>query len=92
MRVLLAGFGIALVFSGCATNRYAEVRHKKPQLIGPPGIEPLATVEKSFARAIREEPAKPLLALGDCLEALQIASAAFFKSSIRQSSTHGRSR
>jgi pimeloyl-ACP methyl ester carboxylesterase len=74
MRVLLAAFGIALVLSGCATSRYAEVRHKKPQITGPPGIEPLATVEKSFARAIREERAKPLAALGDCLAALQTAS------------------
>src|SRR5690348_4597001 len=74
MRVLLAAFGIALLLSSCATSRYAEVRHKKPRLIGAPGVEPLATVEKSFARAIHEERSKPLLALGDCLEALRIAS------------------
>ena len=74
MRVLLAALGTALILSGCATSRYAEVRHKRPQLTGPPGIEPLATVEKSFARAIHEERAKPLAALGDCLDALQIAS------------------
>ena len=74
MRMALAALGTALVLSGCATSRYAEVRHKKPQLTGPPGIEPLATVEKSFARAIREERANPLAGLGDCLEALQAAS------------------
>ena len=74
MRVALVAFGTALILSGCATSRYAEVRHKKPQITGPPGIEPLATVEKSFARAIREERAKPLAALGDCLAALQTAS------------------
>ena len=74
MRVALVALGTALVLSGCATSRYAEVRHKKPQLTGPPGIEPLATVEKSFAKAIHEERAKPLTALGDCLYALQTAS------------------
>ena len=74
MRVALAVWGTALVLSGCATSRYAEVRHKKPQLTGPPGIEPLATVEKSFARAIHEERANPLAGLGDCLEALRSAS------------------
>jgi pimeloyl-ACP methyl ester carboxylesterase len=74
MRGLLAGLGAVLILTGCATSRYGEVRHKKPQLTGPPGPEPLATAEQNFTRAIHEERAKPLAALGDCLKALQSAS------------------
>jgi pimeloyl-ACP methyl ester carboxylesterase len=74
MRALLAALGIVLAFAGCATTRYAEVWHKKPQLTGPPGHGPLATVEENLSRAIREERAKPLAAMADCLEALQSAS------------------
>jgi hypothetical protein len=74
MRALLAGLGTVLILTGCATSRYAEVWHKKPQLTGPPGNGRLATVEESLTRAMHEERAKPLVALGDCLEALQFAS------------------
>jgi pimeloyl-ACP methyl ester carboxylesterase len=74
MRVFLAALGTVVVLSGCATSRYAEVWHKKPQLTGPPGPEPLATAERNFTRAINEERAKPLAAMSDCLQALQSAS------------------
>ena len=59
---------------GCATSRYAEVWHKKPQLTGPRGPEPLATAEQNLTRAMHEERAKPLAAMADCLVALQFAS------------------
>ena len=73
MRALLAALGTVLAFAGCATARYAEVWHKKPQLTGPPGNGRLATVEESLSRAMHEERAKPLAAMADCLEALQFA-------------------
>jgi pimeloyl-ACP methyl ester carboxylesterase len=74
MRVLLAAFGSVLILSGCATGRYAEVRHRKPQLTGPPGSGSLGVAEQSLTRAMHQERAHPLVALGDCLEALQSAS------------------
>jgi pimeloyl-ACP methyl ester carboxylesterase len=74
MRVVLAGWSAVLMLAGCATGRYAEVWHKKPQLTGPRGAEPLATAEQNLTRAMREERAQPLAAMGDCLDALQSAS------------------
>lgn len=74
MRVLLAALGAVLILSGCATGPYAEVWHKKPQLTGPRGPEPLATAEQNLTRAMHEERAKPLAAMADCLVALQFAS------------------
>jgi pimeloyl-ACP methyl ester carboxylesterase len=74
MRLLLAALGTVLILSGCATTRYAEVWHKKPHLTGPQGAGPLASAEQSLTRAMHEERAKPLVALGDCLEALQSTS------------------
>ena len=74
MRALLAALGTVLAFAGCATARYAEVWHKKPQLTGPPGNGRLATVEERLSRAMHEERAKPLAAMADCLEALQFAA------------------
>ena len=74
MRALVAFLGTVLICTGCATSRYAEVWHRKPQLTGPTGPEPLATAEQNFARAIHEERAEPLVAMGDCLVALQYAS------------------
>ncbi len=73
MRALLAALGAVLAFAGCATARYAEVWHKKPQLTGPAGNGRLATVEERLSRAMHEERAKPLAAMADCLEALQFA-------------------
>jgi pimeloyl-ACP methyl ester carboxylesterase len=74
MRVALAAIGSTLILSGCATSRYAEVWHKKPQLTGPPGSGALATVEQNLTRAMHKERADPLAAMGDCLEALQAAT------------------
>src|SRR5205814_10562295 len=73
MRVLLAALGAVLAFAGCATARYAEVCHKKPQLTGPAGNGRLATVAESLSSAMHEARAKPLAAMADCLEALQFA-------------------
>jgi pimeloyl-ACP methyl ester carboxylesterase len=72
MRAHLCVLG-ALVLSGCAT-RYAEVRQVRPRLAGAPGPEPLGTAERIMAKAIREEHAKPLAALADCLTGLRAAS------------------
>jgi pimeloyl-ACP methyl ester carboxylesterase len=74
MRALVVTLVSVLIFNGCATSRYVEVRHRKPQLIGPSGPEPLATAEQNFARAIHEERSKPLVAMGDCLVALKYAT------------------
>ena len=74
MRLLLAALGTMLILNGCATSRYAEVWHKKPHLVGPQGAGPLASAEQSLTRAMHEERAKPLVALGDCLDALQSTS------------------
>jgi pimeloyl-ACP methyl ester carboxylesterase len=72
MRAHLCVLG-ALMLSGCA-SRYAEVRHVHPHLPGAPGPEPLGTAERIMAKAIREEHAKPLAALADCLTGLHAAS------------------
>ena len=74
MRALVVALVSVLIFNGCATSRYAEVWHRKPQLIGQTGPEPLATAEQNFARAIHEERSKPLVAMGDCLVALKYAT------------------
>ena len=74
MRGLLTGLGAVLILSGCATSRYAEVRHKRPKLTGPRGPEPLASVEQSLAKAMHEAGGEPIQALNDCLDALQSAS------------------
>jgi pimeloyl-ACP methyl ester carboxylesterase len=76
MRALFCAVGsiFVLMLVGCATTPYGEVRQKKPQLTGPPGSGTLAVAEQGLTRAMHEERAHPLAALGDCLEALQIAS------------------
>src|SRR6516225_9109486 len=74
MRSLLAALSTVLMVTGCATSPYAEVRHKRPRLMPPPGSGRLAVVEQNLTRAMHEERAKPLVAMGDCLEALQSAS------------------
>src|SRR5204863_1758459 len=62
----------ALVLAGCA--QYAEVSEKQPRLLGPPGTGLLASAEQAITKAMREERAHPLAALGDCLSALETAS------------------
>jgi pimeloyl-ACP methyl ester carboxylesterase len=74
MRSLVTALTTAGMLSGCATAPYAEVWHKRPQLIGPAGSGRLAVAEQNLTRALHEERAKPLVAMGDCLEALQSAS------------------
>ena len=72
MRVFLAALAAAFTLSGCA--QYAEVKPRRPVLVGPPGSGPLADAEKQLARAQTHDRAKPLRALGDCVAALDIAS------------------
>ncbi len=72
MRGFVWALGLALVAGGCA--QYAEVKPRRPMLQGPPGSGPLGLVETEMARALRLEYAKPLEAIGDCVEALDIAS------------------
>jgi pimeloyl-ACP methyl ester carboxylesterase len=72
MRMLFGALGVVLLLAGC--TRYAEVRPKHPVLEGPPGNGALASAERQIARALRHERSKPLEALGDCMEALDIAS------------------
>jgi pimeloyl-ACP methyl ester carboxylesterase len=74
MRVFLTALGTVLMFGGCATSRYAEVWRKKPHLTGLSDSGPLAAAEQSLTRAVQEERSQPLVALGDCLEALHSAS------------------
>jgi len=74
MRVVLAAFATAFILCGCATGQYALVRHKNPQLIGPPGSGTLAVAEQELTRAMHQDHAHPFVALGDCLEALETAS------------------
>jgi hypothetical protein len=73
-RFCAVGSIFVLMLIGCTTTPYALVSHKKPHLTGPPGSGTLAAAEQSLTRAIHQERAKPLVALGDCLEALQFAS------------------
>jgi len=73
MRSLVCLLGVAFILAGCASP-YAEVSHKRPTLIGPPGPEPLGSIEKTIVQAMRAERMHPLKSLGECLEALQIAS------------------
>src|SRR6516225_5550635 len=74
MRSLLAALSTVLMVTGCATSPYAEVRHKRPRLMPPPGSGRLAIAEQNLTRAMHEERAKPLVAMGVCLEAVQSAS------------------
>jgi pimeloyl-ACP methyl ester carboxylesterase len=73
MRAHLCVLGSAVVLAGCV-NPYAEVSRVHPHLTGAPGTGSLATAEQAMTKAIREEHAKPLAALGDCLAGLQTAA------------------
>src|SRR5678816_2571174 len=72
VRAFIYTLSAALGLAGCA--QYAEVKPKRPVLQGPPGREPLASAEKEIERALDHNRSKPLRALGDCVEALDIAS------------------
>ena len=73
MRWDLCVLGNALILAGCASP-YARVSHVHPHLTGAPGAGSLAAVERTLTKALHEEHAKPLVALADCLTALQAAS------------------
>jgi hypothetical protein len=73
MRWHLCVLGNALILAGCASP-YAEVSHVRPHLTGAPGVGLLAAAEGALTKAMHEERAKPLVALADCLTALQEAS------------------
>ena len=72
MRVQLGVLACAFVVAGCA--QYGEVSHVRPHLAGTSGGGPLAVAEQTIAKAMEEEPARPLRSLGDCLLALREAS------------------
>ncbi len=74
MRALGCLAGSALLLAGCSSAPYAEVSPRRPHLTGPTGPEPLASVEKTIVDATRMERAHPLTSLGECLDALQVAS------------------
>ena len=73
MRWHLFVLGNALILAGCASP-YAEVSHVHPHLTGVPGVGLLAAAERALTKAMHEERAKPLVALADCLTALQASS------------------
>jgi NAD(P)H-hydrate repair Nnr-like enzyme with NAD(P)H-hydrate dehydratase domain len=73
MRWHLCVLGNALILAGCASP-YAEVSHVRPHLTGAPGVGLLAAAEGALTKAMHEERAKPLVALADCLTALQASS------------------
>ena len=73
MRWDLCFLGNALILAGCASP-YAEVSRVRPHLIGGLGSSLLAGVEQTLTKAMHEEHAEPLVALADCLTALQAAS------------------
>lgn len=65
-------FGIALALAACTLD--AKVTPKHPVFTGPVGGGALVDAEKCISLAIGPDHHHPLRALGDCLEALQIAS------------------
>src|SRR6516162_4988486 len=73
MRAHLCFLGSTLILAGCASP-YAEVWHVPAYLTGAPGTGSLASAEQGMTKAMHEEPAKGLVALADCLTALQVAS------------------
>jgi hypothetical protein len=73
MRWHLCLLGNALILAGCSSP-YAEVSRVPPHLTGLPGVGLLVAAEQGLTKAMREEHAKPLVALADCLTALQASS------------------
>jgi len=74
VRSLLCLVSSALLLAACSSDPYAEVSPKRPRLNGPIGAEPLASAERTIVDAMRTERAHPLNSLGECLDALQLAS------------------
>ncbi|HET9376089.1 MAG TPA: hypothetical protein VFO40_14030, partial [Chthoniobacterales bacterium] len=73
MRAYLCILGNALILAGCASP-YVEVWHVHPHLTGAPGVGILAAAEQAMKKAMHEEHGKALVALADCLTALQAES------------------
>ena len=73
MRAYLCMLGNTLILAGCASP-YVEVSHVHPHLTGAPVTDSLAAAEQAMTKAMHDEHAKPLVALADCLTALQAAS------------------
>src|SRR4029077_1286337 len=69
----LWGLGSALILAGC-TSPYVEVSHIRPQLTGAPGLGPQVAAEQVMTKAMHEQHVRALVALADCLTALQAAS------------------
>src|SRR5215831_18901219 len=72
MHVRLSVLG-TLILAGCASP-YAKVSLVHPHLTGAPGAGLLAAAEQAMTRAMHEEHSQALVALGDCLTALQAES------------------
>src|SRR4051812_23914321 len=72
LRACVSAAVAILTLASCA--EYAAVKPKRAVLQGPAGPEPLASAEKEIERGLRQVESKPLHALGDCVEALQVAS------------------
>ena len=64
---------LAILLTSCA-QKDVEVFRRKAALTGSPGSGSLGAVEQRLTQAMREEHAHPLVALGDCLAALQSAA------------------
>ena len=73
MRAHLCVLGNALILAGCASP-YALVSHVHPHLSGAQGVGSLAAAEQAMTKAMHEQHSKVLVALADCLTALQAAS------------------
>jgi len=53
---------------------YARISHVHPHLTGAPGVGSLTAAEQAMTKAMQEKHANALVALADCLTALQAAS------------------
>src|SRR5438046_2017517 len=73
MRAIVCAASSLLLLDACTNAPYAEVHHINPHLAAPAGTGQLSLVERLLAQAIHER-SKPLVAMGDCLMALKIAS------------------
>ena len=73
MRAHLCMLGNTLILAGCASP-YVKISYIHPHPTGAPAAGSLAAAEQEMTKAMREEHAKPPVALADCLTALQAAS------------------
>jgi pimeloyl-ACP methyl ester carboxylesterase len=64
---------VALSLAGCA--QYATVAEKRPRILPPPpGSGVLALAEETITKALRQDGGRPLIAIGEYLDAAQTAS------------------